>query len=88
MQRLLNASKLEALRELNDTYRLGLDLDTSPSPVRLVPSYHMDAVSFGNLDNIQRFFYHRKIFRHKASLPAAPDTACYAARSTRRKASV
>ncbi len=35
VQRLLNVSKLEALRELNDTYRLGLDLDTSPSPEKV-----------------------------------------------------
>lgn len=35
VQRLLNASKLEALRELNSTYRLGLDLDTPPSPEKV-----------------------------------------------------
>ena len=35
VQRLLNASKMEALRELNDTYRLGLDLDAPPSPEKV-----------------------------------------------------
>lgn len=32
VQMLLNTSRLDALRELNSAYRLGLDLDTPPSP--------------------------------------------------------
>ena len=35
VQKLLNLSKTEALRELNDSYRLGLDLDTPPSPEKV-----------------------------------------------------
>lgn len=35
VQKLLNLSKIEALRELNDTFRLGLDLDTPPSPAKV-----------------------------------------------------
>lgn len=35
VQKLLNLSKMEALRELNDDFRLGLDLDTPPSPEKV-----------------------------------------------------
>lgn len=35
VQMLLNTSKVEALRELNNAYRLGLDLDTPPSPEKV-----------------------------------------------------
>jgi len=35
VQKLLNLSKTEALRELNDSYRLGLDLDTPPAPEKV-----------------------------------------------------